>query len=67
MKKRHDGGLTRLANAAFAQASRMVLARAEATGTPIIVCVNEEVKAVDPRAVRDGTKRARQVRRATRR
>ena len=58
MKKRIDGGLTKLADAAFAQAARKVLERAEESGSPVIVCVNQEVKALKPRAARNPPKRA---------
>jgi hypothetical protein len=67
MKRRPDDRLTRLANAAFRRAARKVIERAEATGTPVIVCVNGEVRAVPPRAVKTATKRVRQPRRAGRR
>ncbi len=59
MKKRIDRGLTKLADAAFAQAAQKVIERAENAGTPVIVCVNDEVKAVEPQAARNGSKRAR--------
>lgn len=62
MKRRTNDRLTKLADAAFKQAARKVIQRAEESGTPVIVCVNDEVKAVQPRAVRNGTKRARQRR-----
>jgi hypothetical protein len=67
MKRRTEDELTRLADAAFAQAAQEVIERAEQTGTPVILCVNGEVKAVDPGAVRKDLKRARRVRRAKRR
>jgi hypothetical protein len=59
MKKPSDEGLTKLANAAFEQAAHKVIERAVDSGTPVIVCVDEEVKAVEPQAVRNGSKRAR--------
>jgi hypothetical protein len=59
MKKRVNEGLTKLADAAFEQAAQKVIERAEESGTPVIVCVDEEVKAVDPRAVQNGGKRPR--------
>ncbi len=59
MKKRKDKGLTQLADAAFKQVARKVLRRAEESGTPVILWVGQEVKAVDPRAVRNGHKRGR--------
>jgi hypothetical protein len=62
MKKRIDGGLTKLADAAFEQAARKVIERAEESGTPVIVCVNQEVKALKPRAARNPPKRASQGR-----
>jgi hypothetical protein len=65
MKKRTNEGLTKLADAAFERAAREVLKRAEESGTPVIVCVNNEVKAVDPRVVQNGPKRARQGPRRT--
>jgi hypothetical protein len=64
MKKRANEGLTKLADAAFQRVAQKVIQRAEQSGTPVIVCVNDEVKAVDPRAVQDGRKRARQLRRS---
>jgi hypothetical protein len=67
MKKQTDEPLTKLADAAFKQAARKVIERAEESGTPVIVCVDEEVKAVDPRAVRNGPRRARQGRSGGRR
>lgn len=54
MKKRVDQGLTKLADAAFAQAAQKVIERAENSGTPVIICINDEVKVVEPQAVRDG-------------
>lgn len=59
MTKPTDEGLTKLADAAFEQAARNVIERAKESGTPVIVCVNQEVKAVEPRAVQNGPKRAR--------
>jgi hypothetical protein len=58
MKKPTDEGLTKLADAAFEQAAQKVLARAVASGTPVIVCVQDEVKAVKPKAIRSRGKRA---------
>jgi hypothetical protein len=52
MTKRSNEGLTKLADAAFKQAARKVLERAEKAGTPVIICVNQEMKAVEPRALR---------------
>jgi hypothetical protein len=43
--------LTKLADAAFLQASRKVIERAIQTGTPVILCENGEVKKVDPRTI----------------
>jgi hypothetical protein len=40
--------MTSLANAAFRQAAKKVLERAEATGTPVIVWEDGAVKAVPP-------------------
>jgi hypothetical protein len=54
MKKRIDQALTKLVDAAFAQASQEVIERAENSGTPVIICVNDEVTAVEPQAARDG-------------
>jgi len=62
MRKRMDERLTKLADAAFERAARKVIERAEESGTPVIVCVNEEVKAVDPRAAQNGRKRAKRGR-----
>jgi hypothetical protein len=58
MKKPANRGLTKLADAAFEQAARKVLERAEKSGTPVIICVNQEMKAVEPRAVRNELERA---------
>jgi hypothetical protein len=62
MKMLTDEDLTRLADAAFKQAAQVVIARAVASGTPLIVCVKGEIQAVDPRTFHKGTKRARRGR-----
>jgi hypothetical protein len=59
MKKVTDDSLTKLADAAFEQAARKVVARAVDSGTPVIVCVNDKMKVVAPRAVRNDSKRTR--------
>lgn len=59
MNKRTERGLTELADAAFEQAAQKVLQRAENSGTPVIVFVKEQVKAVQPQLLRNGRKRAR--------
>ena len=59
MKKPANRGLTKLADAAFEQAARKVLERAEKSGTPVIIYVNQEVTAVEPRAVRNELERAK--------
>jgi hypothetical protein len=51
-----DEGLTKLADAAFEQAAQKVIERAEDSGTPVIVCVNDEVKAVEPQSLRNRSK-----------
>lgn len=51
MKKITDETLTKLAEAAFEQASRKVVERAEQSGTPVIVWENEGVKEVEPRKI----------------
>lgn len=51
MKKITDETLTKLAEAAFEQASRKVVERAEQSGTPVIVWEDEAVKEVQPRKV----------------
>ncbi len=66
MKKPTDKDLTRLADAAFRQAARKVIARAEASVTPIIVYMNEEVMAMVPKTVDNG-KRPRLTRSRVRR
>jgi hypothetical protein len=58
MKNRADEGLTELADAAFAQAAQKVIGRAVDSGTPVIVCVKDEVKAVSPQAAQNGSKAA---------
>jgi hypothetical protein len=58
-----DDGLTQLADAAFEQAARKVIERAEESGTPVIVCVNQQVKAMQPRVFRNGIRHARQAQR----
>ena len=52
MRKRADQPLTKLADAAFQQAARKVIERAEESGTPVIVWEDEEVKEVEPRKTR---------------
>lgn len=59
MKKRAERGLTQLANAAFEQAAQKVIQRAENSGTPVIVCIKGEVKAVPPHLLRNRRKQAR--------
>lgn len=59
MKKRTEQGLTELANAAFKKAAEKVIEQAEKSGTPVIVYVNKEVKAVPPQLLRKARKRAR--------
>lgn len=57
--KHNKDQLTKLADAAFEQAARKVIQRAIEFGTPVIVRVGQEVKALDPRALRNGNKPAR--------
>jgi hypothetical protein len=52
MKKTNDQPLTKLANAAFRQAAKKVIERAEQTGTPVIVWEDEAVKELEPQAER---------------
>jgi len=53
MKKQTDHSMTHLADAAFEQAAAKVIERAEASGTPVIVWENHEVKEVEPRTGKD--------------
>jgi hypothetical protein len=48
MKNQKTGSMTRLVEAAFAQASMEVIRRAKQTGTPVIVWEDNRVKAVSP-------------------
>ena len=57
MKKKTDQPLTKLADAAFQQAARKVIERAEASGTPVIVWKDDEVKEVEPRKTRTARKK----------
>jgi hypothetical protein len=57
MKKPTNEELTKLADAAFEQAAQKVIERAEESGTPLIVCVDEEVKAVEPGELLNGSRR----------
>jgi hypothetical protein len=63
MKKKFDQPLTRLADAAFQQAARRVIERAEETGTPVIVWEHEALTEVEPRET--PAARAKRNRRAT--
>jgi hypothetical protein len=67
MRNRAERDLTKLADAAFAQAARKVIARAVASGTPVIVWVKGEVKAIPPHAIKLGSMRARRKRSVRRR
>jgi hypothetical protein len=49
MKKLSEQSLTKLADAAFRQAAREVVKRAEETGTPVIVWENGSVTKSKPR------------------
>jgi hypothetical protein len=49
MKKGTEQSLTKLANAAFRQAAREVVKRAEETGTPVIVWENGSITKLKPR------------------
>jgi hypothetical protein len=51
--------LTKLADAAFKQATRKVIRRARETGTPVIVWADGQVRAVDPRDLANGAKPAK--------
>lgn len=59
MKKRTEQGLTELANAAFEKAAQKVIQRAENSGTPVIVCVENEVQAVQPQLLRNARKQVK--------
>ena len=59
MKKQTEQGLTKLADAAFEQAAQNVIQRAENSGTPVIVCINEKVIAVQPQLLRNRRKQER--------
>jgi hypothetical protein len=52
MKKKTDQSLTKLADAAFRQASRKVIQRAIESGTPVIIWADGAIKEVDPRKMR---------------
>ncbi len=55
MKKNFDHQeLTKLANAAFRQAAREVIERAEQTGTPVIIWKHGVLTKVDPREIKSG-------------
>ncbi|HTU89101.1 MAG TPA: hypothetical protein VMF69_03295 [Gemmataceae bacterium] len=58
MKKRVEQGLTELANAAFKKVAQKVIKLAENSGTPVIVYVKGEVKAVRPQLLGNGRKQA---------
>lgn len=58
MKKTLDQPLAKLADAAFEQASRKVIERAEQSGTPVIIWEDEAVKEVEPRETRNVDKDA---------
>ncbi len=51
MKKSTEQPLTKLADAAFEQAAKKVIERAEESGTPVIVWEDESVKEMEPRKV----------------
>ncbi|HEX3450790.1 MAG TPA: hypothetical protein VHS97_21225 [Isosphaeraceae bacterium] len=51
MKKATENRLTKLADAAFEQAARKVIKRANECGTVVIVWEDEELKKVDPRKI----------------
>ncbi|HVS35395.1 MAG TPA: hypothetical protein VMS17_07405 [Gemmataceae bacterium] len=57
MKKSPNKSLTQLADAAFKQAAQEVVKRAKETGTPVIICVDGEIKAVQPSELTKGRKR----------
>lgn len=59
---RSRGALTKLADAAFQQASEKVIERAEDTGTPVIVWENEEVTRLEPRKTRKSRRNGRKKR-----
>jgi hypothetical protein len=52
MKRATEQPLTKLADAAFRQAAQKVIERAEASGTPVIVWEDGEVKELDVRGGR---------------
>jgi hypothetical protein len=65
-KKRTEDRITKLAEAAIRQAVHKVIARAIEAGTPVIVSIKSEVKAVDPRTIRIPDKPTTDVRRVGR-
>ena len=60
MKKPAKRTMTELADAAFEQAALKVIARAKASGNPIIVWENGEVKKLSPQEAIEGMKKAKQ-------
>ena len=52
MKNTSDDRLTKLADAAFRQASQKVVKRAKESGTPVIIWEDEKIKRVEPRNLR---------------
>ena len=57
MKKQNNVSMTKLADAAFEQAAKKVVQRAEDSGTSIIVWENESVTKVEPRNARKALKK----------
>jgi hypothetical protein len=57
MKKPTKDRLTNLADAAFRQAAKKVIKRAEQSGTPVIVWEDGKIKKVDPRDLQKTRKR----------
>lgn len=56
MKKTTNQPLTKLANAAFQQAAKKVVQRAEESGTPVIIWEHEAMKVMQPRKARSTRK-----------
>lgn len=57
MKKTTEDPLTKLADAAFQQAAQKVIKRAIETGTPVIIWEDGEIKEVDPRKIKLGSRK----------
>ena len=65
MKRPTNQSLTKLADAAFLQAAKKVIERAEATGTPVIVWENDTMTKLTPRQARKKTQPVATARKRT--